>query len=195
MSFRAAGSAAPPQRAVPMFKIDDSTALRVLRREDARELFALTDANRSHLRVWLPWVDVVRAEADTRSFIEATIKQREAARGPTFAVLRDGAIAGIVGFRPIDRVNRVGEIGYWLAAASQGRGIMTSCCRFLVRYAFHTLDLNRVEIAAGVHNARSRAIPERLGFKLEGVLREREDLYGTYLDHAMYSQLRREFVE
>jgi ribosomal-protein-serine acetyltransferase len=187
--------AASPQRAVPMFKIDDSIALRVLRKEDARELFALTDANRDHLRAWLPWVDVVRAEADTRSFIDVTIKQREAGRGPTFAVLRDGAIVGIVGFRPIDRVNRVGEIGYWLAAGCQGRGVMTSCCRFLVRYAFLTLDLNRVEIAAAVGNGRSRAVPERLGFKLEGVLREREDLYGTYVDHAMYSQLRSEFGE
>jgi ribosomal-protein-serine acetyltransferase len=72
---------------------------------------------------------------------------------------------------------------------------MTSCCRFLVRYAFLTLDLNRVEIAVAVHNARSRAIPERLGFKFEGVLRAREHLRGTYLDHAMYSQLRAELVE
>jgi ribosomal-protein-serine acetyltransferase len=178
-----------------MFRIDDSTSLRVLRREDAPELFAVTDANRDHLREWLPWVDVVRAVADTVSFIEITIKQRESGRGPTFAVLRDGAIAGIVGFRPIDRVNGVGEIGYWLAAGLQGRGVMTSCCRFVVRYAFLTLDLNRVEIAAAVDNARSRAIPERLGFKLEGVLREREHLRGSYLDHAMYSQLRSEFVD
>jgi ribosomal-protein-serine acetyltransferase len=178
-----------------MFKIDDSTALRILRKEDARELFAVTEANRAHLRAWLPWVDVVRAEADTLSFIEATIAQRQASRGPTFAILTDGAIAGIVGFRPIDRVNRVGEIGYWLAAAAQGRGIMTRCCRFLVRYGFLTLDLNRVEIAVAVDNTRSRAIPERLGFTLEGVLRAREHLDGTYLDHAMYSQLRRELVE
>lgn len=176
-----------------MFKIDDSTALRTLRTEDAAELFALTDANRLYLRTWLPWLDVVVAEADTVSFIEATKAQREAGRGPTFAILYDRKIAGIIGFRPVDRVNRVGEIGYWLAANVQGRGVMTSCCRFVVRYGFITLDLNRVEIAAATQNARSRAIPERLGFTLEGILREREDLYGTHVDHAMYAQLRSEF--
>ena len=176
-----------------MFKIDDSTALRALRKEDAPELFAVTDSNRKHLRAWLPWVDVVLAEADSAAFIETMIAQREAGRGPTFAVLRDGAIVGIAGFRPIDRVNRVGEIGYWLAAAAQGRGTMTECCRFLVRYAFLTLDLNRVEIAAATANTRSRAIPERLGFRFEGVLREREALNGTFVDHALYSQLRAEF--
>ena len=177
-----------------MFKIDDSTALRALRKEDAAELFALTDANRKHLRTWLPWVDVVLAEADSAAFIETAIAQREAGRGPTFAVLRDGAIAGIVGFmRPIDRVNRVGEISYWLAADAQGHGTMTECCRFIVHYAFSTLDLNRVEIAVATGNLRSRAIPERLGFKFEGVLRAREALNGSFVDHALYSQLRAEF--
>ena len=176
-----------------MFQIDDTTALRVLRVEDAPELFALTDKNRKHLRTWLPWVDTVLAEVDTALFIDATIAQREAGRGPQFAILRGGAIAGVTGFRPIDRVNRVVEIGYWLAAAAQGRGTMTECCRFLVRYAFLTLDLNCVVIAAATGNQRSRAIPERLGFRFEGVLREREELYGTFVDHAVYSQLRGEF--
>ena len=176
-----------------MFKIDETTVLRLLRQQDAPELFAATDSNRRHLRAWLPWVDAVLAEADSATFIEATIAQREAGRGPTFAVLRNGAIVGIAGFRPIDPVNRVGEIGYWLTAAAQGAGTMTECCRFLVRYAFLTLDMNRVEIAAATGNHRSRAIPERLGFKFEGVLRQREELYGTFVDHAMYSQLRSEF--
>ena len=176
-----------------MFRIDDTTALRVLRVEDAPALFALTNANRAHLRAWLPWVDVVREEADSAAFIEATVAQREAGLGPTFAILRDGAIAGVIGFRAIDRVNRIGEIGYWLAAKAQGNGTMTACCRFVVRYAFITLDLNRVEIAAATDNRRSRAVPQRLGFKLEGVLRQREYLYGRYVDHAMYSQLRSEF--
>ena len=176
-----------------MFKIDDTTALRLLRAEDAPELFGLTDSNRKHLRAWLPWVDAVLAEVDTALFIDATIAQREAGRGPQFAILRDGAIVGIAGFRPIDRTNRVGEIGYWLAAAAQGRGTMTECCRFLVRYAFLTLDLNCVVIAAATGNQRSRAIPERLGFKFEGLLRQREELYGTFVDHAVYSQLRAEF--
>lgn len=176
-----------------MFKIDDSTALRVLRAEDAPELFALTNANRAYLRAWLPWLDVVRVEADSAAFIEATTAQREAGLGPTFAILRDGAIAGVIGFRAIDRVNRAGEIGYWLAASAQGAGTMTACCRFVVRYAFLTLDLNRVEIAAATENRRSRAIPERLGFKLEGIFRQREHLYDRYVDHAVYSQLRSEF--
>jgi len=176
-----------------MLKVDDATALRLLCAQDAPELFALTDSNRKHLRAWLPWVDATLSEVDSAAFIEAVTAQRESGRGPTFAVLRDGAIVGIAGFKPIHRSSRVGEIGYWLAADAQGRGTMTECCRILVRYAFLTLDLNCVVIAAATENQRSRAIPERLGFKFEGVLRERENLYGTFVDHAVYSQLRAEF--
>lgn len=176
-----------------MFVIDSGTALRVLREDDAEELFELTDANRAYLRRWLPWVDLVRSEDDSRSFLASVTTQREQGRGPTFGILCDGALLGVVGFLPVDHVNRIGEIGYWLVPRAQRRGVMTQCCRFVVRYGFLTLDLNRIQIAAGTENQASRAVPERLGFKLEGVLRARENLYGTFIDHAMYSLLRSEF--
>jgi ribosomal-protein-serine acetyltransferase len=176
-----------------MFVIDRSTSLRVLHEDDARELFELTDDNRAYLRRWLPWLDTVTREVDTRAYVRATLKQRKEGRGPVFGIHYEGDLAGVIGFLPIDRVNRFGEIGYWLAAKRQGRGIMTQCCRFVVRYGFLTLDLHRIQIAAATENRQSRAIPERLGFKLEGVLRERENLYGTFVDHAVYALLRAEF--
>lgn len=176
-----------------MFLIDSAIALRVLREDDAAELFALTNANRAYLRRWLPWVDLVTTVDDSRSFLSNVAAQREEGRGPTFGILHEGALAGVVGYLPIDRINRIGEIGYWLAERLQGRGVMTQCCRFVVRYGFLTLDLNRIQIAAGTSNRESRAVPERLGFRFEGILRARENLYGTFIDHAMYSLLRSEF--
>jgi ribosomal-protein-serine acetyltransferase len=107
--------------------------------------------------------------------------------------LRDDALAGVVGFYRVDRVHRTGGIGYWLAERHSGLGVMTACCRFVVRYGFETLDLNRIHIAAATENRRSRAIPERLGFTFEGVLRQNENLYGTFVDHAVYSLLRSEY--
>ena len=178
---------------LPMFVIDSRSALRVLREDDAAELFALTDANRADLRRWLPWVDLVMSEDDSRSFLEAVSAQRSEGRGPTFGVVHDGALAGVVGFLPIDRANRCGEIGYWLGESARGRGVMTHSCRFVVRYGFLTLDLNHIQIAAGTDNYQSRAIPERLGFRFEGILRGRENLYGTFIDHAMYALLRSDF--
>jgi ribosomal-protein-serine acetyltransferase len=143
-----------------MFVIDADTALRVLREDDAAELFALTEVNRVYLRRWLPWLDVVTAEKDTRAYLATVAAQRESGRGITFGIVCAGALAGVVGFHRIDRVHRSGDIGYWLAERQQGRGVMTECCRFVVRYGFQTLDLNRIQIAAATVNRRSRAIPD-----------------------------------
>ena len=84
-----------------MFVIDSAVALRVLREDDAAELFTLTDANRAYLRRWLPWVDLVTSEEDSQSFLATVAAQREEGRGPTFGVLCDGVLAGVIGFLPI----------------------------------------------------------------------------------------------
>lgn len=59
---------------------------------------------------------------------------------------------------------------------------------------FQEYGLNRIEIACATGNAKSRVIPERLGFKLEGVLRESEFLNGRHVDQAIYSMLASEFA-
>jgi ribosomal-protein-serine acetyltransferase len=184
-----------PTNVASLFSITDTTSLRLPRLQDAAELYALTDVNREHLRRWLPWLDAVQSEQHTREYLQDVIDQREAGRGPVFAIVHGRALAGVIGFHPIDVFHRVGEIGYWLAEAQQGQGIMTECCRFLVGYGFRTLELNRIQIPAATANYRSRAIPERLGFQLEGIIRGRENLYGTFVDHAMYSMLRSELPD
>jgi ribosomal-protein-serine acetyltransferase len=69
---------------------------------------------------------------------------------------------------------------------------MTRAVQAVTDYAFDDLDLNRLEIQAGTANAKSRAIPERLGFRQEGVLRDYERVGDRYLDIVVYSLLARE---
>ena len=173
--------------------IDDHLSLRMLRLPDADELFAIVDANRERLREWLPWLDDNTTADDTRWFIQTTLDQCAADRGFVCAMLLDGAIVGVVGYNTIRRPSRIAELGYWLAAGATGRGLMTRSCRALIDYAFGELDLNKVEIRAAVGNRRSRAVPERLGFTQEGVLRQTEWLYDHLVDHVVYGLLRSEW--
>lgn len=172
--------------------MDARTRLRAPTDADAAPLFAIIDANRAHLRRWLPWVDGVTEPGDTANFLRGV--NERAALGSSLELLIEhaGELAGISGYRAIDPVNRCGEIGYWLRADRGGRGIMTASCRVLVAHGFDQLALNRVVIAAATENAKSRAIPERLGFRFEGVLRQPEWLYDRFVDHAVYSLLRSE---
>ena len=66
---------------------------------------------------------------------------------------------------------------------------MTAAVTALLRHGFRTLEFNRIEIRVGVRNRRSRAIPERLGFRHEGTLRQVERLGDRFVDHAVYGML------
>jgi len=63
--------------------------------------------------------------------------------------------------------------------------------RCLVNFGFDSLSLNRIYVHCADSNTKSRAIPERLGFALEGVFRDGECLYGKYFDLAIYGMLKR----
>jgi ribosomal-protein-serine acetyltransferase len=175
--------------------VDDRTRLAMIERRDAEPVYTLVDQCRSYLREWLPWVDHSRSVEDTRAYIETALKQHASDEGFQCVIRYDGEIAGMIGFRRLDWANRIAEIGYWLGEEYQGRGIMTACCRALVDFAFREYGLNRVEIHVATGNVKSRAIPERLGFTCEGVLRDLEWVNDHFVDGAVYAMLRREWKE
>jgi ribosomal-protein-serine acetyltransferase len=175
--------------------INHHLELRQRQPEDAEELFALTDANRAYLRQWLPWLDHCKTPADTRQNITASLKQAEEGTGFAVSIWHQGRIVGVTGFNEIRKADRVGQIGYWLAREHQGRGIMVESVRALVAHGFDQLELNRQSISAAVENLRSRAIPERLGFRLEGISREAEWVYDHFKDLARYAITRSEWLE
>ncbi|RDW15103.1 GNAT family N-acetyltransferase [Oceanobacillus chungangensis] len=84
------------------------------------------------------------------------------------------------------------EIGYWIDSRKSGNGYMLEAVEGLTFYAFYALHANRVEIQCDSKNVKSRAIPERLGYTLEGTLRnasvsiDREELR----DSCIYAKIR-----
>ncbi|HYC82318.1 MAG TPA: GNAT family protein [Solirubrobacterales bacterium] len=169
-------------------EIDEHLHLRPVAEGDAEPIYALVDAERERLAEWLPWA-AEQTLAATRQFVAESRAQEERGDGFQAAIVRDGEIAGIAGYHRIDRLNRATTIGYWLASCHQGEGVMTAAVRALVDHAFGVWDLHRVAIEAAVANRRSRAIPERLGFREEGVLREAELVGGRFLDAVLYALL------
>src|SRR5205823_12169001 len=103
------------------------------------------------------------------------------------------SLAGVVTYDYIDWDNRAALIGFWLGKSFEGKGIMTRTCSALVDLAFDDLGLNRVEISCANENTRCRMVPERLGFKHEGVSRQRERIYDHFVDTVRYSMLASEW--
>lgn len=176
-----------------MIEIDDDLRLKVLEPKDAEAIFEQTNNSRDYLREWQPWVDGTQNVDHTSAFIQHCQKQEAANKGFNTGIWFKGEFVGCIGFHPINWANHSASIGYWLAEGFQGQGIMTRACTKLVDYSFNELGLNRVEIRCGVHNLKSRAIPEKLGFTKEGQIRDAEWLYDHYIDLVVYGMLKREW--
>jgi len=176
-----------------MFRRDvqDGVFLTLLEERHAPEIFAVVDRERARLREWLPWVDESNSVDDTLDFIRRSLQQFASNDGFSAGIWRGGDFGGVVGFHKIDWLNRKVEIGYWIAQAFEGQGIMSRSCRLLIDHAFEEWKLNRVEIHCAPANAKSCAIPVRLGFEFEGTLKEAQHLRGSYLDSNVYAMLAR----
>ncbi len=170
--------------------VDTELELRLVADGDAEEIYRATEANRAYLREWLPWVDATHSVEDIRGFVARSLDQVRVSDGFQCRILYQGQFAGMAGYLYHDWKNLRTEIGYWLRQDLQGRGIMTRATRALVDFAFENLGLNRVEIRAATDNHRSRAVPERLGFVQEGVLREAAWLNDHFVDLVIYAKLR-----
>ena len=147
--------------------------VRPLRADDAPATWAAIEESREHLAAWLPWVASLRSADDERAVI-AHMRARWVLREDLTVGIFDRGSGRLLGGTGLHRINwavRAFEIGYWVRLSAQGHGYVTEAVQLMTALAFETLSANRVEIRLDPRNVRSRRIPERLGFVLEGTLR------------------------
>jgi ribosomal-protein-serine acetyltransferase len=106
----------------------------------------------------------------------------------------DDALCGSIRVKDIDQYDRKAKIGYFLGSQFEGKGIMTASLRVVLGHCFTALQLNRIELHCATINAPSMAVAARLGFTLEGTLRQDEWLNGAFVDQHVYGLLRSEFT-
>lgn len=172
--------------------VDDHIQLELTNESQAILLFNAIDANRRHLSAFLPWVGHMQSVQDLKDYIEGCKVLIWEQKESSFAILFEQVLVGRIGLHHINRQNKSGAIGYWLTKEAEGKGIILKSCKALINYGFNELGLHRIEIKAAVHNLRSQAVPERLNFRREGVLRQAELVNNEFLDLVLYSLLRPE---
>ncbi len=174
-------------------QVDKNIVLKQLELSDAPDIFNTIDTQREHLGPWLPFVETTKQLSDTAAFVESVVNSPKDRLEYTFTIRVNGRMAGLIGLKDINRANRKTEIGYWLSREFTDRGIMTRSVRTLCDFAFRELDMNRIQIKCALANIHSRNIPQRLGFKLEGIERAGELLTGgVFTDLAVYSRLKKD---
>ncbi|MEI7735309.1 MAG: GNAT family protein [Ferruginibacter sp.] len=176
-------------------KVDDRIKLVLLDDIHATETFALINANRQHLRTWLPWVDNMRTIEIFESYIRKTKEETIAGTDFGFVIFEDERIAGRIGIHNIDHQTKTGAIGYWLGKEFENRGIITKACNAIIEFGFTQLALDRIEIKCATENYKSKAVPERLGFIQESILPQAEFVNDKILDLYVYALSKKDWAK
>ena len=154
--------------------INEELSLQLLNAGHAQELYELAESNREYLARWLTWLPYMENVGFIENFIIGSKQRNKEGNEFAFVIIINDSIIGRIGIFKIDHQSKIGEIGYWIGKDFEGRGIAKKCCQKLIEYGFNELNLNRIEMKCGVDNHKSRYIPEKLNFTLEGILRQAE---------------------
>lgn len=139
------------------------------------------------------WVNPNKPLTDIEAFLREaeSCHQKNTPPAMYFAVIarEDQAFLGCIWYAATNWFVPRFEIGYWQDSRRSGQGYMTEAVNALTRGSFILYDAKRVEVKVFVTNQKSRAIPERLGFKSEAILENYFIEFVTHeiLDGAIYA--------
>jgi len=169
--------------------------LRSFRVEDAQVLHEALIESIAQLRkhLWfLPWV------AEEQTLQSAEVRCRKAAANfllrtdlPFLAFEKaTDRLVGSVGLHRTDWMVPKTEVGYWLRSSETGKGFASECVIALSKWALDVLGAKRVELVTDEKNLGSRAVAERCGFGLEGIMHNvMRDTDGNLRNSCVYARL------
>ncbi len=176
------------------YRLDDDAELHVIQRHHAEILFKVVDADREFLGRWLGWVHNLNKLEDARTFVERDCNAMGAGTRISLLITDKGELAGGINLVITSQEHKKAEIGYWLAQAFNGKGLMTRSAQFLTDFGLHYLGLNRIIIRCAIGNMKSQAIPERIGYTREAMSRAGYLVDDEFQDVYIYSMLADEWT-
>jgi RimJ/RimL family protein N-acetyltransferase len=148
-----------------------------------------------HLKPWIPWVHDEPMAPDDRLRLLRSFRGRFDLDEDFIYAIFDREERRVLGGTGLHtrRGRDVREIGYWIRQGHTNQGLATESTAALVRVAFEIDQVKLVEIRCDPKNDVSAAIPRKLGFTEEGLLRHRSTFQGQPRDDQVWSLLREEY--
>jgi ribosomal-protein-serine acetyltransferase len=189
-------------------KVDEEIHLRNIHPDDSEAFFALIERNRARLRPWIDPSSLPETAKAARLFtihclfnyygnpfgsseLDQYFHELESYFPPfnrpqDLGIWFHDELAGTVFMSRLSDSPTALEFGYWITEEHQGKGIITRCISALMNYAINEMGIQRFVIGCAVNNQRSRAIPERLGYRLH-VTQPNGEVVGEFIyDRAIY---------
>ena len=170
--------------------LDEDTQLRLLMPHHAGVLLTAMNANRERLY----WMDSEYTLERASEFVRKGLQMLMDGVGFSMGIWYRNDFVGLVGLSHVSRRTRSGELGYWLISEAEGKGLATRSCAAMIDYAFTEYGLRRIAVRIARSNAKSCAIPERLGFTMEGTARAAEPVGDRWEDLLVYGLLAEEWT-
>jgi RimJ/RimL family protein N-acetyltransferase len=169
--------------------IEGSLVLRPFRDDDVSRLYEAVRESIAEVSPWLSWCHQDYSIEESREFISSRAQAAASEEWYSFGIFEKDTdrFLGGVGLNFINRVHRIGNLGYWVRTSAAGRGIATKAARLMARFAFEQVGLHRVEILAAIPNLASQRVAEKAGAVREGVLRKRLLIGGEAQDAVLFS--------
>jgi len=187
------------QRKGPAYRVvTDRLVVRCWDPLDASKLKAAIDMSIEHLRPWMPWATLEIVPLEGRvAWIRTCRAEFDLDRNYVYGIfnLEESEVIGGTGLH-VRQSPEAREIGYWISKANVGHGYATEVAAALTKVAFEIDDIKRVEIHCAVDNVKSAAIPKRLGFEQEAILKQRGPLVdGIATDSMIWTLFKESYSE
>jgi RimJ/RimL family protein N-acetyltransferase len=149
----------------------DTVVLRRYRLTDGAALKDAIAASLDSLRPWMPWAQTAPTDASVMAFLGPSVAQFGGDAAANYAITLPDSDRFVGGCGLMSRIGPGSlEIGYWVHAGYQRRGIATASARLLTDAAFALPGVHRVEIHCDEANIASAGVPRTLGFRLDRVV-------------------------
>ncbi len=173
--------------------IDNDITLRSFATDDAEALFNKVNESRFHLSPWLDWINNTTKVEHSLKYIQDSLYELEMQEALHLGVFLNNKIIGGIGMHNWDKKTKRAQIGYWIGKEYEGKGIIYKCLIRFIDFLFDKIGLNKIEIHFVPGNIRSVRVSERLGFKIEGIIRQSLQRNGFIEDHVITGLLKSEW--
>ncbi len=178
----------------PLELVGRRVLLRPLRAHDFEQWREVRRRCRSWLEPWEPSPPPGSGDftEDRRAFVArcgARERERQLGTGYGFGIfVAPERLSGEVNLSSVQRGPfQNAYLGYWVDQAVAGQGLVPEAVVVMLRFAFESLDLHRVQIAIIPRNSSSRRVVEKLGLREEGVAQRYLEIAGVWEDHVRFA--------
>jgi RimJ/RimL family protein N-acetyltransferase len=176
----------------PLELVTERLVIRSPSRKDAEGLRDAIEESLDDLRPWMPWADHALTLAEAVDNCAKAVRDFRDGKDHRlhFFLKESNILLGSSGLHRIDWSVPKFEIGYWIRRSQSGNGYATEAVEAISRYAFDELGSRRVVITTSPENEKSCRVAERLGFALDGTLRnDCRNTDGSLRDTRIYAKI------